>query len=257
MNCINTKANTFLTLLFLFAASMLTGCTSTGQPGSQNSLIEMLGSTQQPDYRHTAQEPITEDEFVERQYDLLSRSSMDVVVNKEINLCPYYPLLFVRVTSDSTQSPNFIRNTVMEAFQANNFFTVVRTSEPVVYLNTKPYPGTSIHEDDVLWYSEKDPVTLSWLKRFIKEKNYIIADAILKETNSDAGLLRSYSFELRLLDSNEGTVIVSLLKRRASLTTRPDAIISSTIERVNSWFTKIAEMCEGVVEQEEECCYDK
>lgn len=246
----------FQTILLLFATGMLVGCSSVKQ--STGSLMEMLGSNQKPDYHHPGQEPIPEEEFVERQYDLLSRSSMDVVINKEINLCPYRPLLFVRVTSDSTQNPNYIRNTVMEAFQHNRFFIVMRTSEPVVYVNAKPYPGTSINQDDVLWYSEKDPVTLSWLKRFIKEKNYIVADAILKETNADAGLLRSYSFELRLLDSEEGTVIVSLLKRRASLTTKPDAIISSTIERVNSWLTKVAEICEGQQpEPEEECCYDK
>lgn len=248
----------FKTLLLLFTVCILASCRSTDQPAPQGSLIEMLGGNQQPDYRHPGQEPITEEEFVERQYDLLSRSAMDVVINKEINLCDYRPLLFVRVSTDSTQNPNFIRNAVMEAFEPNRFFIVIRTSEPVVYVNAKPYPGTSIHQDDVLWYSEKDPVTLSWLKRFIKEKRYIVADAILKETNSDAGLLRSYSFELRLLDSDDGGVIVSLLKRRASLTTKPDAIISSTIERVNSWLTKVAQLCEGrQQEPEEECCYDK
>lgn len=147
----------------------------------------------------------------------------------------------------------------MTAFERKNrFFETIRTTEPVVYVNAKPYPGTSINQDDVFWYAEKDPTTLGWLKRFLREDHYIIADGVLTETNADASLLRNYAFELRLLDSQEGETIVALVNRRDSLTKKPKAVIDTTIERVNNWLYQVARICESRPKEiVEECIYEK
>ena len=206
---------------------------------------------------------LSEDDFINEQYEDLFRGDMDIVVNKKIDLCDYRKLLYVRSSSHSTWLPDAVRNSVMRNFlDDNHFFRVIKTSAPVVYINAIPYKGTSIHQDDVMWYSENDPITIAWLKRFTQEQYYIIADAILNETNIDAGLLRQYAFELRLLDSEDGTVIVSFVNRRASLNKRPEAIIENTTERINGWLTRVGDLCDArpepqPVQPPDNCVYDK
>jgi len=255
-------------IICYLATTLLLGCSSSSYetPNSLVKLVNMPLRFSQPvfvsdDYRYGegAVKSFSEEGFIESQYEQLSLSGMDVVVNNKIDLCVYRKLLFVRITSNSTWLPSSIRNNVMNAFDGGNrFFQTVKTSEPVVYINAKPYPGTSINEDDVLWYAERDPTTFAWLKRFLKEDHYIIADAILNETNDDAGLLRSYAFEVKLIDSQAGETVVALLSRHDSLNKKPKAIIDTTIERINNWLYQVGRICDSRPKEEvEECVYEK
>jgi hypothetical protein len=241
-------------LFVLALALLLTGCSGVG------SVSEFVGVKS---YHHKNVALMPENRFIQEQYDALFHGDMDIVVNKPIDLCPYNKLLFVRVSNHSTWLTDPVRNSVMRAFhRRNRFFQDIKTSEPIAYINAKPYPGIPINEDDVLWYSENDPVTFAWLHRFLKEDKYLIADAILNETNIDAGLLRDYSFELKLVDSEDGAVIVEFINIRASLNKKPEGVISNTIQRVNGWLERVEQLCAAravaqVPPEPENCGYEK
>lgn len=236
------------------SALLLAGCSGV------NSLFEAF-STTTTTYRYNEENVnLTTDLFIEKQYEELYRGDMEVVVNKKIDLCPYREMGYVRVSSHSTWLPETIRNSVMKnIMEGNRFFQTVRINEPVIYINTNPYPGVRIEEGDVLWYSENDPVTLAWLDRFLPQERYIVIDTRLNEQNIDAGLLREYAFEIMLLDSDDGAAIVSLLSRRSSLNKKPEAIIANAVERVNNWLARVARICESVPPPAppENCGYEK
>src|SRR5690606_7960384 len=111
----------------MVALSFLNICLSLGLSGcgQMQSVSDFFTNTT---YRYNEENTrLPEDQFIERQYDALYHSNVDVVVNKTINLCDYNKLLFVRISNHSTWLTDSVRNSVMKNLnKTNDFFKTIR-----------------------------------------------------------------------------------------------------------------------------------